>query len=143
MKWIKKLAKSNFWSVNTSYFALFTVADGVILLSAILLIIWLIVHYWFNSGIASYAIVIIDNKPPLRLNLDHAHQVHLIGRLGESILAIESGKIRFIASPCRGKQCIHAGWLTHGGDFSACLPNRISVTVHSTEENEQFDSIAY
>jgi len=142
MRWIKKRAKCN-WSNSISYLALLTLADVIILLLAIFLIIWLMLHYWFSVGSpATYAIITIADKSPLRVNLDRHDKLHVAGSLGESILVVELGKIRFIASPCSGKQCIHTGWLTHGGDFSACLPNKISVIVNGTD-NEQFDAIAY
>jgi len=142
MKWIKKRAKFS-WSNSAPYFALLTFADVIILLLAIFLIAWLILHYWFNVGSpATYAMITIADKPPLRVNLDRHDELRVAGSLGESILVVEPGKIRFIASPCSGKQCIHTGWLTHGGDFSACLPNKISVIVQGTD-NEQFDAITY
>lgn len=142
MKWIKKRINPN--SLNKfNFIKLLTLADSIILLLAISLIIGLMSRYWFHrSQPASYAIITIANKSPLRIKLDHTEEIHLTGNLGESVLVVEPGKIRFIASPCHGKQCIHAGWLNHGGDFSACLPNKISVTIENAA-TEQFDSIAY
>ena len=55
--------------------------------------------------------------------------VELDGPLGRTRIEIHDGRIRFVSSPCHGKQCIHAGWLHEAGEFAACLPNRISLTV--------------
>ena len=61
--------------------------------------------------------------------------------LGDSILEVEAGRIRFHASPCRGQQCIHSGWLSRAGDFAACLPNRVSVALVSA--GTRYDAISY
>ncbi len=49
------------------------------------------------------------------------------GPLGNSVIHIADDRIRFVQSPCPGKQCIHTGWLRRPGSTAACLPNRISV----------------
>jgi hypothetical protein len=54
---------------------------------------------------------------------------------------VHDGRIRFVASPCTGKQCIHSGWLDNDGEFAACLPNLISITI--TGRNPRFDSINF
>jgi hypothetical protein len=50
-------------------------------------------------------------------------------------------RVRFLASPCRGKQCIRSGWLAHEGDFAACLPNGVAVEVLGPERG--LDAINY
>lgn len=61
--------------------------------------------------------------------LDRPRTIHVGGVQGESVLKIESGRVRFLASPCRNQVCVHSGWLTHAGDAAACLPNRVSVSL--------------
>jgi len=120
-----------------------TVADGVIIVGALLTLLLLYSYYWRESTEpADYALVRVDREAPLKIELNHPHIVKIQGVLGENVLQIDKGKIRVIASPCQGKQCIHAGWLHHSGDFTACLPNRVSIAVHQQGET-QFDEIAY
>ena len=72
----------------------------------------------------------------------HRDQVLKIrGRQGMARIDIKNGQARFIHSTCTGKQCIQHGWVSRGGDFVACLPNRISLEVRSTDN--QFDAINY
>jgi hypothetical protein len=61
--------------------------------------------------------------------------------MGPSRLLVQDGRVRFTASPCRGKQCIHSGWLAHEGDFAACLPNGVAVEVLGPERG--LDAINY
>lgn len=116
--------------------------DGLILIAAILWIMILFYIYWGNGQPAEYAMLFLPEGPPQRIDLHHARTFSVPGRLGESIIEVKNGKIRFIHSPCRGKYCIHHGWQTQGGDFVACLPNEVSISVHS-EASTQFDAIAY
>lgn len=61
--------------------------------------------------------------------LDTARTLHIGGSQGASVLRIEDGRVRFVASPCRNQVCVHSGWLAHAGDATACLPNRVSVSL--------------
>lgn len=120
-----------------------TFADTVILGLSLLTLLWLYSYYWTgNTAQADYAIIMVDHEMSQRIELNHNQIVKVRGILGETVLQIESGKIRVIASPCAGKQCIHAGWLQISGDFTACLPNRVSIEVHSHAKN-QYDAIVY
>lgn len=51
------------------------------------------------------------------------------GPLGDTILEITDGAVRFVESPCRDKICIAAGFLAETGQWTACLPNRVFATV--------------
>lgn len=117
-----------------------TRADYLALLFAALLLPYLYANYWGSSGTGDRATVTTrDNSR--QVSLAHDQTLEIAGPLGASRLKIEDGKIRFVASPCRGKQCIHTGWLAQAGDFAACLPNRISVAVLGDEP--RFDSINF
>lgn len=71
------------------------------------------------SGSHEYAVV------PLSRN----HVYSVTGKLGVSEIEVRDGRIRFTRSPCPGQQCVHSGWARRGGEFIACVPNRVSVVV--------------
>jgi hypothetical protein len=97
-------------------------------------------YYWRdNSAEAKFADIIMET--PRRVALDHEYRLTLRGPLGDSIIQVEPGRVRFIASPCAGKHCIRAGWQSHPGDFAACLPNRISI--RTLRDTQQFDSLVF
>ncbi len=119
-----------------------TVGDVIVAVLTIGLLLALYTHYW--SGIGGEGerarIVSADNDVHIvSLSEDSTLTVH--GPLGDSVIEVRQGQIRFIESPCNGKQCIHAGWLHTAGSFAACLPNRVSITVLG--RNRHFDSINY
>jgi len=119
-----------------------TPGDIVVAILTVLLLVGLYAHYWSGLGGEGERarIVAADNEVRIvPLSEDATLTVH--GPLGDSVIEIRQGRIRFIESPCHGKQCIHAGWLHSAGSFAACLPNRISITVLG--RNRHFDSINY
>jgi hypothetical protein len=75
-----------------------------------------------------------DARAPDRL-------LEIDGPLGASRIEIRNGRARFISSPCRGKVCIHSGWLEHTGELTACLPNRVSIQLLG--QHPRFDAVNF
>lgn len=72
-------------------------------------------------------------------SLDQDQELRFDGPLGESVVQIQDGSVRFVASPCRDKICIAAGKLSASGQWAACLPNRVFVTVAGAREDAATD----
>lgn len=51
------------------------------------------------------------------------------GPLGETLVEIRDGQVRFVSSPCRDKICVYASFLSRRGQWAACLPNGVFVTI--------------
>lgn len=66
-------------------------------------------------------------------------QIH--GRLGVSEIEIKDGAARFASSPCSGQHCVLSGWHNQSGSGMACLPNRVSITLHAQDDN--YDGMNY
>lgn len=115
-------------------------ADGLILVIAIGLISYLYAHFW-TTGHRGHQVVVSTPFETMHLSLQQMQQFQVEGKLGPSKMQISQGRIRFLQSPCRQKQCIHSGWLKLSGDFAACLPNGISIAVQG--ENTKYDAINY
>ncbi len=138
-----QLSMINFRHTLSRFNSLTTLADRLIIGLAIALLVWLYMRYWITERPdADYALILAANQAPKQVDLQHTQQISIQGSLGESLIEVSKGRIRFIASPCRHKQCIHAGWLTAASDFVACLPNQVSIELHRTQ-TAKFDAIAY
>lgn len=74
--------------------------------------------------------------------LDTPAELEFEGPLGTTRVQIQDGGARVVSSPCRDKICILAGRLYEGGDWTACLPNRIFLKI-SGNENQPVDEITY
>ena len=136
---------THYFNHNTllKFNALTTKADRIIIGLAFVLVVWLYAHYWigrFES--ADYALIWVANQAPKRFDLQDDHVISVEGHLGESLIEVKAGHIRFLTSPCQSQYCIHAGWLTNNGEVVACLPNQVTIQLRGNE-NRQFDSIAY
>jgi len=106
-----------------------TRADVVVLVLALALLPLLYVKFWHHGAAGEQVRIRVDGKPWKVVSLAHDRRVTVPGALGDSVLEIKDGAVRFIASPCASKFCIHSGWLHDGGAFTACLPNRVSIEV--------------
>lgn len=106
-----------------------TRADWVLLVLVLAALPWLYARLWFGTGEARQLSVIADGQPQRIEWLHRDQDVRVQGVLGESVIRIENGRARFLASPCSNKVCLHQGWLNHAGAVAACLPNRVSIQV--------------
>lgn len=118
-----------------------TRADRIAILFAAALLPLLYVTLW-QAGTPATQVTIHDHQDTLTIaRLDQDQTLRVPGKLGDSVLQIAQGKIRFVQSPCTGKFCIHSGWLTHSGEVMACLPNGVLVELGGGPR--KFDSINF
>ena len=115
--------------------------DAIVIISALILLGFLYSTYWRQAYLGNQAAIMIGGKHWLNVDLFQNQWIDVPGALGVSKLRVEDGKIRFVQSPCETKQCIYQGWISQGGEFAACLPNKVSVQVLSADP--RFDSINF
>ena len=118
-----------------------TRADWLVLIAAIVLLPGLYLRYWGDQGPATAVRISASGQQDITLPLSGERRINVHGPLGDSVIEIHAGRVRFVSSPCRGKQCVHSGWLSHSGELAACLPNGIMVSVIGRER--RFDSINF
>lgn len=118
-----------------------TRADLVITLLAGLAVGGLFPLQWSQQGPGDTAHLQVPGQAEQVIDLRKEDRYVIAGPLGENVIEVRDGKIRFARSPCSGKQCIHSGWLSDAGDFAACLPNRVSLVVAGKETG--YDTINF
>jgi hypothetical protein len=118
-----------------------TRSDTFAIIFAIILLSLLYYQLWQPHTGATYAEIIDSHQHATVTSLDEAGQLSIPGELGDSVLKVKDGKIRFVKSPCRGKVCIHRGWLQYSGEVMACLPNKVIVKLAGGQS--RFDSINF
>jgi hypothetical protein len=118
-----------------------TRSDTLAILFAIILLPLLYYQLWRPQSSATHARIIDSHQHITVTRLEQAKQLNIHGELGDSVLNIEDGKIRFAQSPCKGKVCIHRGWLQYSGEVMACLPNKVIVKLDGGQA--RFDSINF
>jgi hypothetical protein len=116
-------------------------ADACLILVLAVTIGSLYGRYWSPAaGPPTHAIVRAEKAPALRVPLHVDARFTVAGRLGNSELEVRDGRIRFVTSPCRRKVCLRSGWMHAAHDATACLPNRITLSLDSPQR--QFDGIS-
>jgi hypothetical protein len=67
--------------------------------------------------------------------------VRVPGPLGETVVEIKDGAVRVVSSPCPEKICIKTGRISKPGQWIACLPNRVFISIRG-RKSEQPDAIS-
>ena len=118
-----------------------TRADRILVTLLVIALPFLYWQVWTEDGQASYLLIHSNNNPPRTELLAPERIIEIAGPLGNSTIEINDGRTRFISSPCRTKVCIHGGWLSRIGEFAACIPNRVSLTLAG--RHPEFDAINF
>ncbi len=122
--------------------ALLTRADWLAVVASVTLLPWLYTGFWQGPGDAGEEVhIIVGDRELPPISLEQEQTLTIQGSIGPSILEIADHRIRFISSPCPGKQCVHSGWHGHAGEFAACLPNRVALQIVGREG--RFDTFNY
>ena len=100
----------------------------------------LLAGHW-PSGAASEARIYLEGERALTLALSEDGHHRLNGPLGETLLEIRDGRIRFLEAPCNERICLRRGWLRHNGESASCIPNRVHVQLAGRER--AYDSINF
>ncbi len=117
------------------------IGDWLILVFSLMLIplSWSMTKH--QPGTSSAIEINVSDQQALTYSINKDQKINVAGKLGNSIIEIYDGKVRFSHSPCNGKICILSGWHQRSGDHIVCLPNKISVSLLSQED--RFDGINF
>lgn len=118
-----------------------TRADKFVIALAVLLLLLLYLQFWGNSSAGEVVQIRVAGGEDLTLPLDQDKHIEVKGALGTSLIEIRDRQVRFIDSPCQGKQCVLTGWLDQDGQLAACLPN--GVTVQIVGRDQRFDAVNF
>lgn len=74
--------------------------------------------------------------------LDQNRRLAVKGPIGTTLIEIVDAEVRVVSSPCRDKLCVLKGTLKKNGDWTACMPNRVYVSIQGKVE-EGLDEFSY
>ncbi|MSP86600.1 MAG: NusG domain II-containing protein [Methylotenera sp.] len=116
------------------------VGDCLVLLASTLLVGYLFQTLWTNEHAAKVQIRLGD-KIYASYSLNQQREIHIHGKLGDAVISIAQGKVRFAKSPCTMQYCVHQGWLSQAGQAAICLPNQISLELIGAAQ--PYDTLNY
>ena len=118
-----------------------TRADYLAVLFTLVLLPLLYFQFCQSASPANRVTLVDHQNEKQSYTLPQNRFIQLQGKLGNTRLQIKDNKVRFVNSPCKGKYCIHHGWLQHSGAVMACLPNGVFVQLAGNDP--RYDAINF
>jgi hypothetical protein len=94
----------------------------------------------YGKSSAETKLVIKNGEGEWVYSLDRAVTVDIPGPLGNTVVEVQDRRARVISSPCVNQTCIASGAVHRRGQWIACLPNRIFVSVEGAESSAGADN---
>jgi hypothetical protein len=116
------------------------IGDWLTIIFSAVIIVYLFQTLWSHEH-ASKMQIRIGDKVHAAYDLNQQRDIKVHGAIGDAVIHISQGKVRFAKSPCHNQYCVHQGWLTHSGQVAICLPNQISLELIG--EQKPYDSLNY
>jgi hypothetical protein len=116
------------------------IGDWLTIIFSAVIIVYLFQTLWSHEH-ASKMQIRIGDKVHAAYDLNQQRDIKVRGSIGDAVIHISQGKVRFAKSPCHNQYCVHQGWLTHSGQVAICLPNQISLELIG--EQKPYDSLNY
>lgn len=120
--------------------ALIRRGDWAVLLSGILLVMVLSVHFWMSPP-GQRLIIKRGGVVFLTTSLAHAFNVNVPGPLGITRIEVLNHRARVSSDPGPRQLCVHEGWISRAGEVAICLPNQVSMEI--VGQVRQYDSLNY
>lgn len=116
------------------------VGDWLIIISSLVAVIFMFIQFWSFEQ-ASKLKIRQGDKIIGTYDLNQMKELRIHGALGDSLISISQGKVRFKQSPCNNQYCVHRGWLSSAGQVAICIPNQISLQLMGAKSS--YDSLNY
>ena len=116
------------------------IGDWLVIAVSLLAIIFMFQQFW-SMVPASKLKIRQGNQVIGTYDLNQVRDLKITGAMGESLISINQGKVRFKQSPCHNQYCVHQGWLSRAGQVAICLPNQISLQLMGVKS--AYDSLNY
>jgi hypothetical protein len=97
------------------------------------------------SGAESGARVVIQGSGRTWIfPLEAEERIAVPGPLGETVVGIGGSRAMVLSSPCANQTCVAAGHIARPGNWTACLPNKVLVSIEGKgDEDGTVDAAAW
>jgi hypothetical protein len=116
------------------------IGDWLVIFASLLAVIIMFQQFWSFEQ-ASKLKIRQGDKIIGTYDLNQSRELHIHGNLGDALISISHGKVRFKQSPCNNQYCVHQGWLSRAGQVAICIPNQISLQLMGAKSS--YDSLNY
>ncbi|MCR4925833.1 MAG: NusG domain II-containing protein [Clostridiales bacterium] len=115
--------------------------DIIIALIVVVLALVMLLPRYINKSDNPVAVITKNGEEIYCIELNKVEQGYDIN-IESVVIRVEKGKIFFSDSDCKDKICVKSGKLSHIGDTSACLPNKVVITIKGVGSSG-VDAITY
>ncbi|GHV84920.1 hypothetical protein AGMMS50230_05280 [Spirochaetia bacterium] len=97
----------------------------------------------YGKNTSSLKLVIQGKSGNWVYPMEAAVLVDIAGPLGNTTVELKDRQVRVVASPCTNQTCISSGGIHNRGQWLACLPNGVFVSVEpvNAEANKPGDNL--
>lgn len=88
-------------------------------------------------------LLVKDTAGEFLYSLDKDQTIVADGPVGESVIVIENKTARFEHSDCQNGLCVLMGAISKGGEWAACLPNKVFISIEGGHDEEAPDSLSF
>lgn len=74
---------------------------------------------------------------------DESQDIQLENDGHHALIHIEDGEVSFVSSDCPDKLCVNQGAISKNGESIVCLPGRFSVTICSSQNQNDLDAVVH
>lgn len=99
--------------------------------------------YGISRSAGDGYLLIQDQSGESVYSLEQDRVVEIEGPVGESVVVIEDGTARFESSDCRDDLCVLMGSIDEAGEWAACLPNRVFISIEGDTSADEADTLSY
>ncbi|MBR6531021.1 MAG: NusG domain II-containing protein [Clostridia bacterium] len=114
---------------------LFGRADILVIISVLALSLLLFIPNLLNNDDLT-AQIYVDGELIEEICLKSVEDDYTFSPKNGTEIAVKKGQICFNGACCRDELCIRSGWLSKKGQTSACLPERVVITIKGTDRTD-------
>jgi hypothetical protein len=111
-------------------------ADYAALLAGVLLFT-ASVFFVYGKNTGSITVAIKGEEATYLYPIDADSQVSVLGPLGETVVVVKDNGVSIASSPCKNQTCVAMGTIHGRGQWLACLPNAVLITVEGADGQEK------
>jgi hypothetical protein len=130
---MKSAAARGFSSKGKTLYGRFRVLDYFVfcLAAAAFVVSMILIYGGGMAGTADARVAVNGRDGAWLYPLESSETLVVTGPLGDTVVAVNSGKAWIVSSPCRNQTCIASPPVHRRGQWIACLPNQVMVSVDS------------
>lgn len=95
-----------------------------------------------NQGTERYLVITAEETEWI-YPLDEDQVLEFSGPVGKTIVTIENGNARITESDCPNQLCIAMGAASKPGQWAACLPNRVFLSISGKNDEKENEVDVY